>query len=663
MTARWRSLVAAALIAASPAAAKIRGVFVGIDTYAWSRSHAPENLFDDLHGAVTDVGHIKSALAKAYSLDLDVPSAGCSSQNEASVTLTDRCADRDAILAALAERISASAAGDTLIFYYAGHGSQFVDDAVFDQASRRNDTILPYNARQPGAAATTDILDRELRQIIDGATNAGVNVVTIFDSCHSGTATRGGERQHRSAPMLEHAAPPPALVPSATAPAPKSGYRVHLAAAADDEQADEIGKSGNTSGVFTTALATVLQKIPYSTFDDIANETRLEVEETSGVTQHPQAEGELRARIGGVAATVRLANAQTDGSGARLLAGRLSDVTIGSTFALFEGSTAAQDNAAPTATGTVTAVEDNSAHLTLDATPAAPLKGRLVARETMHAVPGRTLLIRAAPADQVAVTAALQGQLFAALGEPAQLVVSKAHTGLATLTTSGGKVVALRLGPLDGTSFAFNLRDALQKFARVQSLLALRTDPDRADLAFCIDTTDFDIGHNLTSCPPMPEPPSGRIAVRGGAERHLPRCTAAKLDDCATIKLAVVNASDVPRHLYVLGIDEAYGITVLLPTGHGIDPPVDRRTPLTTTDIWPDTPGRYRFVTIASAAAVDISLFEQTGTARGDADGCTSALQQALCSAHAGRRDLATVNAAAWTAIVSSVVIDPEPRQ
>ena len=101
----------------------IRGLFVGIDKYLYSKPTNPDADFRDLKGAVGDVGRIKAAFRTAYRLDLDQPVTGkCQSQNAVSITLTDNCATRAAILDSLQRQIDASAAGDTLIVYYAGHG-------------------------------------------------------------------------------------------------------------------------------------------------------------------------------------------------------------------------------------------------------------------------------------------------------------------------------------------------------------------------------------------------------------------------------------------------------------------------------------------------------------------------------------------------------------
>ncbi|MFN5821407.1 MAG: caspase family protein, partial [Novosphingobium sp.] len=204
---RWLGLLLALLTFSitAPAAAKIRAVFIGIDKYAYSRTEVPFADFKDLHGAVNDARAIKRTLASVYGLDFDDDGSGCSSENAQSITLINQCATRKAIFAAWNRQIAASAPGDTLILYFAGHGSRFIDDQEFRQASGYNGTILPYDARNPKpapGAVQAEIRDVEIKEVIDAATAKGVNVVTIFDSCNSGTITRDGpaDGQSRWAP-------------------------------------------------------------------------------------------------------------------------------------------------------------------------------------------------------------------------------------------------------------------------------------------------------------------------------------------------------------------------------------------------------------------------------------------------------------------------------
>ena len=185
----WLAAILILVAIPAQAAPTIRGLFVGIDKYRYSRDHVANADFNDLKGAVADAIAIKRALGIAYGLNLDQPVAGkCQSSNATSITLTDDCATRAAILGAFAKQIKVAAAGDTILFYFAGHGSQLADDDVFDQVSGYNSTLLPTDARQPDAERATEILDREIRALIDIASAAIRGVASPMIA--KGTATR-----------------------------------------------------------------------------------------------------------------------------------------------------------------------------------------------------------------------------------------------------------------------------------------------------------------------------------------------------------------------------------------------------------------------------------------------------------------------------------------
>ncbi|MFN9633750.1 MAG: caspase family protein, partial [Erythrobacteraceae bacterium] len=196
----------------------VHALFVGIDAYQFSRSKLPGAQFKDLQGAVGDAQRFKQALAALYGVDVDKASGeACESANDHTVTLINDCATRSRILTALDNKIAALKPGDTLLFYFAGHGAQYRDDEKFDQDSGYNGTILPYDARNPDGSPG-DIFDVELKAIKERAVAKGLYFVTIFDSCNSGTATRNGAiGQSRSVPVLEQAAPV-----EQTPPAPES---------------------------------------------------------------------------------------------------------------------------------------------------------------------------------------------------------------------------------------------------------------------------------------------------------------------------------------------------------------------------------------------------------------------------------------------------------
>ncbi len=83
--------------------------------------------------------------------------------------------------------------GATVVFYYSGHGS-YVDDQPTvsegrDEADGKDETIVPYDALRKSGA--NDIRDDDINKWFTELRKQTTNITFIFDSCHSGTATRG----------------------------------------------------------------------------------------------------------------------------------------------------------------------------------------------------------------------------------------------------------------------------------------------------------------------------------------------------------------------------------------------------------------------------------------------------------------------------------------
>ena len=85
--------------------------------------------------------------------------------------------------------------GDTVLFYFSGHGS-WVKNSLSDESDLRDETIVPADAVRPVASTSQlrDIRDKELAELFDRALVKKVKLTVIFDSCHSGSIARGDER-------------------------------------------------------------------------------------------------------------------------------------------------------------------------------------------------------------------------------------------------------------------------------------------------------------------------------------------------------------------------------------------------------------------------------------------------------------------------------------
>ena len=146
-----------------------KALLVGINDYAPVGAGGP-----DLRGCVNDVQDMANTLAV-----LGIVSSSPTTMR----ILTDFRATRAAIIAGLKWLTTGAKAGDLLVFYYSGHGSQMIDVSG-DEPDGKDETICPHDFATAGMIKDDDLL----------AAFAGlpptVNLEVILDSCHSGTGTR-----------------------------------------------------------------------------------------------------------------------------------------------------------------------------------------------------------------------------------------------------------------------------------------------------------------------------------------------------------------------------------------------------------------------------------------------------------------------------------------
>jgi hypothetical protein len=97
----------------------------------------------------------------------------------ASTQLLTKSATRKAVLGALRKAAKALAKGDLFFLSYSGHGGQ-VADASGDEPDKQDETWCLYDAQ---------LIDDELYFELSKF-EAGVRILVLSDSCHSGTVTR-----------------------------------------------------------------------------------------------------------------------------------------------------------------------------------------------------------------------------------------------------------------------------------------------------------------------------------------------------------------------------------------------------------------------------------------------------------------------------------------
>lgn len=266
-----------------------RALVIGINQYQPPKGQAAGKgakttrgtTWTNLDGSVNDALAMKEVLKARFGF------------KDAEITvLLNGQATRQGILKAIQDKLVApSGPGDTVVFYYAGHGSQ-VRNSLSQEADKLDESLVPADVAR-GAA---DIRDKELKPLFNAILDKGATFTAIFDSCHSGSATRGAAgdiRYRKIEPELTDVADPVKDLPD-----PGKRGALILSAAQDFEPAGERKDAdGVDHGLFTAALIQALKAAPEG---EPARQTFLRLRalmQASGSVQEPVLEG-TEARLG-----------------------------------------------------------------------------------------------------------------------------------------------------------------------------------------------------------------------------------------------------------------------------------------------------------------------------------------------------------------------------
>lgn len=303
-------------------------LLIGINDYAAVRH---------LAGAVNDIERTKAVLIGRYEFS-----------EQGITTLTDRQATRAGILKAFDALIAKTRPNDTVIIHYSGHGSR-IPDISGDERDGWDETIVPQDSRQPGVF---DITDDELNEILGRLTAKTQNVTVILDSCHSGSATRGGADARRVLDDLR--IPPPSspgvrTVEDASDLRPENARYVLISGSRPYELSNEFDVDGKRFGALTYFLTRALSAAkPEATYRDILETVAADVS-SEFPSQHPQIEGSADRPVFGVGtsltSTYVLVNPGGSGSAVTVEGGRLLGIYPGAELDVYAPGT--RDFSAP----------------------------------------------------------------------------------------------------------------------------------------------------------------------------------------------------------------------------------------------------------------------------------------------------------------------------
>ncbi|MET0647930.1 MAG: caspase family protein [Pyrinomonadaceae bacterium] len=200
---------------------------------------------------------------------------------EVSLMLNEQ-ATRSRLLAALDELVRSSAAGDIIIFQYAGHGTTVRDVSGDELAgnNREDEALCPHDFDE-GAL----LIDDDVAEVFAGLPD-DVNLTCFFDCCHSGSISRFGVGVSEENEARARGGARPRFVPASSAlqqahaefrlrhgkrglsgsRGPDSMKQVVFAACLDSEVAWE----SNGQGDFTRVAAPLLRTAQGLTNEDFA---------------------------------------------------------------------------------------------------------------------------------------------------------------------------------------------------------------------------------------------------------------------------------------------------------------------------------------------------------------------------------------------------------
>ncbi len=278
-----------AVLAAPAARAELRAVLVGVGDY--------ETLDADLKGPSNDVRLMAETLA-LRGVDPGLMTILTANPTGLPPGAETGQPHRDDILAALDAATEASAKGDTVIFYFSGHGAQ-APDMSGDEGGGYDEILLPADAAGwKGAIGAVEnaILDDELQAWAQTALTRGVKIVGLIDACHSATGFRavGGEGVARVVDE-DLLGIPDDIVPVSGDPLPSlTGEFVFLYSSQSDQRSFEYPLADGTTwhGEFSLRLAQVLRDVPDASWAQVLAATT-EAMVQGPARQMPEGEGTM----------------------------------------------------------------------------------------------------------------------------------------------------------------------------------------------------------------------------------------------------------------------------------------------------------------------------------------------------------------------------------
>lgn len=328
-----------------------RALIVAISKYK------PGTGWNDLASA-NDIPLIKEALLKQGFKEADI------------VVMKDAACTKEGILNGIQKHlIEKSAPGDICVFHFSGHGEQVYDNNG-DEDDGYDEALVPYDAPmeyQPG-------VDKHLRdddfgtKLQDLRLKLGENgeLIVIVDACHSGSSTRGNKGSMRGTDKKYQPANYKAPVAKTNKINEsifglgdrKTGMAkmISLFASSSSELNSQYEKDGVEYGSLSMAFfKTVTAATKQMSYQAVFDQIKLEMKRF-GLSQHPEAEGEMDKEIFGGKMLTKLdyfTPEEVKNNTITIKTGTVFNVFDGTTVKLYPPDTRDTAGVTPITTGTI----------------------------------------------------------------------------------------------------------------------------------------------------------------------------------------------------------------------------------------------------------------------------------------------------------------------
>ncbi|OWU86639.1 hypothetical protein ATO6_07635 [Oceanicola sp. 22II-s10i] len=358
-----------------------------------------------------------------------------------------------AIRAGFAELAETVEAGDFVYLHFAGHGTQAPALDPSTELDGLDELFLPVDIgpwNDTVGTVENALIDDEIGQMIDAIRAKGADVWVVFDSCHSGTATRAAPsgddevRQRQLKPeMLKipdsamaeaesksrgmpkddpRARPAPAVEAGAEAPAEGKGQLVAFFAAQTNETTPEKNMprgqpDRRPQGVFTYTIFETLAERPGITYRQLAQEVLRKYSVLNLARSTPLFEGDLDQAVFGEggAGLILQWQAAPEGDGLKVPAGTLHGLQQGTVMGLF--ASPADPDEAMLAEYRVTGATTFSASAAVEGAAPSEVPSGAVLRKMSNGIDFS--LTVALPEDGSAPAEAMAGAVAQMMREPA----------------------------------------------------------------------------------------------------------------------------------------------------------------------------------------------------------------------------------------------------